>query len=126
MHKTTRELLQSAYTVEHHHPDFDGYDLNMDDADLRSAMQNWREAGYPDLADLEDKSPTLETCWTCGNAHGEDCYINDRHTGYKETAAWVREWCSIVIDLEDPERNIYGMPPLDYNGPPCPGWKAKE
>jgi hypothetical protein len=112
MHKTTRELLGEIRKA-----------AEMDDAaeawmaiDYHAAQ--WKGAGYPDMDEAEAEPPTLGTCWTCAHDYIEDDggHVCEWCLKSNAVSAWVKRAMPMGDDL----------PPLDYTGPPCPGWKAKE
>jgi len=109
MDKTTLDLLKAIKGVADDYPR---------KRVLGEYFHLWREAGYPDLP--KPAAPTLETCWTCGHnwqSAERDSYECDP----ADTDESVWEWACM-----NASGHPKAMPPRDYSGPPCPGWKAKE
>lgn len=111
MDKTTLDLLKAIKGVADDYPR---------KRVLGEYFHLWREAGYPNLP--KPTAPAQGTCWTCAhNSAIRDCAAVDwRHGSQREIIEW--------IDADDdwPGGEDEGMPPRDYSGSPCPGWKAKE
>jgi len=67
--------------------------------------------------------PTLETCWTCGWALGPLCdhFATADDPVHIEIVRFVEEAC-----FSEETCKLEAMPPKDYTGPGCHGWKEQS